>query len=375
MEESYELLKKILSIPSVNGTDDEGEVASYLKEVFDAEQIPARIQRIDTTHANVIAVLEGEDPSKTVVWNGHLDTVPYGNRDEWSTDPACPVEKEGYVYARGASDMKSGLAAMVSALCRFHRSGRKPHCNVLFLGTCDEEKNGLGANQILKEYSMDGISGLLIGEPTGCRLGIAQKGCLWLEIRAKGKTSHGAYPEEGCNAIDYGVRVASEIKSYVEGFSHFLLKSATAQITMISGGVAPNMTPDECTVLMDIRMVPALTEAMVLAEAKRIAEGLEKAIPELKFQFTVKNSRRSVEISKDHEMTVKLADRVARQGLPVEYVGINYFTDASVLVKDAPDIGVLLFGPGEPGMAHKPNERVQLKSYEDAIEILMTMLS
>ncbi len=80
-------------------------IANYLKE----KHIDAFVQQIDETHANIIAKLEGKS-SETVVWNGHLDTVPYGNTEEWNTDPSIPVERNGRIYARGASDMKSGLA-------------------------------------------------------------------------------------------------------------------------------------------------------------------------------------------------------------------------------------------------------------------------
>lgn len=374
MEDPVELLKQILSIPSVNGRDDEGKVAEYLQKVFLANGILARVQRMDETHANVIAVLEGENPSKIMVWNGHLDTVPYGNRKKWDTDPAVPEEKEGYLYARGASDMKSGLAAMVSALIRFQALGKKPSHTLLFLGTCDEEKNGLGALKALEEFSMSKVSGLLIGEPTGCRLGIAQKGCLWLEIQVNGKTSHGAYPEEGCNAVEKGYFLALKLGEYVKSFSHPVLQHSTAQVTQISGGVAPNMTPDECRILMDIRMVPGLTKQMVLGKAEEIARTEEKYGSALKYRFEVKNDRRAIEISSHHEITKKLAHAIRKQNLPEEYIGINYFTDASILARDFIETGVILFGPGEPGMAHKPNERVEIERYLKAIEVLIEMI-
>ena len=75
--------------------------------------------------------------------------------------------------------MKSGLAAMVYLLGEIGESGEKPEQTILFLGTCDEEKSGLGAEKILEEIDLSSGSLLLIGEPTGCKLGVAQKGCIW----------------------------------------------------------------------------------------------------------------------------------------------------------------------------------------------------
>lgn len=150
MDGAVELLKELLTIRSVNGRDDEGAVAEYLCKYFEQSGISAHIQRIDATHANVLAELEGESDDAPIFWNGHLDTVPYGDTGEWKTDPAVPVERDGFLYGRGASDMKSGLAAMVYALCEYKKSGRPVPHTIHFLGTCDEEKGGIGAQGDLK---------------------------------------------------------------------------------------------------------------------------------------------------------------------------------------------------------------------------------
>jgi len=376
MKEAVQLLKDLLAIPSVNGRDDEGKMAEYLCEYFKAAGLASFVQRLDETHANVIAVLEGGEENPPVLWNGHLDTVPYGERAEWESDPAVPAERDGFLYARGASDMKSGLAAMVYALCACKKSGARVPRTIRFIGTCDEEKNGLGARGILKEGLLGSAAELLIGEPTGCRMGVAQKGCLWLEMEVSGRTSHGAYPEEGCNAVEEAAALAGDIRDYVTSYIHPVLGASTAQITQIQGGVAPNMTPDACTLLMDIRMVPGLTKDMILAEAKRLAEERGRLAKGLfRAEFHVKNDRRAIETAPEHSFAERLSRCIEKNGLKTELTGINYFTDASILAADAPEKAVLLFGPGEPGMAHKPNERVELARYEKAIEILMDFIA
>ena len=114
-EDAVKLLKDILEIPSVNGKDDEGAVAEYLDQYFKSYGIESRVDRIDETHANVIALIPGES-GETEIWNGHLDTVPYGDLDKWETEPWKVEEREGKLFARGASDMKSGLAAILCLL-------------------------------------------------------------------------------------------------------------------------------------------------------------------------------------------------------------------------------------------------------------------
>ncbi len=253
-EEALKLLKELLALPTVNGRDDEGSAAKYLDAYFKAHGIESRVDRIDQTHANVLAFIPGQS-EETVIWNGHLDTVPYGDPKNWDSDPSVPTEKEGKIYARGASDMKSGLAAMAYALTHLPNPPKK---SIQFIGTCDEEKGGIGARRVVEENQLCQSDFMIIGEPTDLRPGIAQKGCLWLRIRIMGATSHGAYPEKGVNAIHYLFRLADKLKDYVSNFRHPVLGASTAQVNWISGGAAYNMTADLCQAVLDIRMTPGL---------------------------------------------------------------------------------------------------------------------
>lgn len=374
-KKSIALLKEIIAIPSVNGADNEGAVAEFIANYLKEKHIDAFVQQIDETHANIIAKLEGKS-SETVVWNGHLDTVPYGNTEEWNTDPSIPVEKNGRIYARGASDMKSGLAAMVYLLGEIGESGEKPEQTILFLGTCDEEKSGLGAEKILEEIDLSSGSLLLIGEPTGCKLGVAQKGCIWAQLNISGKTSHGAYPEEGYNAVEYGMKIVHRIKKWVTEYEHRLLGTATAQVTMIQGGIAPNMTPDFAEILLDIRIVPGISAEDVEKKIKKICrEEVEETNGEVKFEVRIKNARRAIEIAEEERWLKEFKAYLKQNDAETEEIGINYFTDASILTKKESEIPVLLFGPGEPRLAHKPNEFVELEKYEKYIEILGEIFS
>lgn len=364
------LLGRILSISSINGEDNECEIAEFIYRYLKENNVRATIQYIDKKHANVLAVVPGKK-RQSVIWNGHLDTVPYGEIEEWETDPKIPKEKEGKIYARGASDMKSGLAAMVYLLGEIGISGEKPENTIYFLGTCDEEKGGIGAKKILEQNYMSEAELLLIGEPTGCRLGVAQKGCLWTEISVQGITSHGAYPWEGCNAIEYGGEMFLGLKEWVESFEHDVLGNATVQITMANGGVAPNMTPDCAKFFLDIRTVPGLDTQMLLKKIEEIGEELYvESGRRVGFDVKVLNERKAIELSKDSEWLKYFKECMEKDGERPEEIGINYFTDASILTAEGKEMPVLLFGPGEPYMAHKPNEYVEIEKYKKYIRLL-----
>lgn len=369
--EAITFLEEVMSIPSVNGTDDEGKVAEYLYDYFQSCGLSCSIDRIDSRHANVTAWMDGADPKHIVLWNGHLDTVPYGDRDAWKYAPEIPVKENGCLYGRGASDMKSGLAAMAWVLGQMKKQGKVSACNLLFVGTCDEERGGLGASALLNKGILNRVDAMVIGEPTGNNLGIAQKGCLWLEITGKGKTSHGAYPERGWNAISSCMEIAAAVKEKTETISHPILGTATAQVTQITGGVAPNMTPDSCTLLMDIRLVPPMTAEEVIRWAEEAAsEHGKKSQGKFEYSLKICNNRGAIEISENHPLTERFREELIRSGFAPAYTGINYFTDASVFIREIPRVPVLLFGPGDPELAHQPNESVDLKLYEASIQIL-----
>ena len=220
--EALALLKHILDIPSVNGKDREQETAVYLAEYLKRKGMETRVQLIDEHHGNVIGVLRGKT-EETILFNGHLDTVPYGDINEWNTNPAVCAEQDGRLYARGASDMKSGLAVMAFVLGELAESGCVPQKTIVFAGTCDEERGGLGAKEIIKEYPDLFPKLLLIGEPTSCQAGVAQKGCIWLKLSVSGKTSHGAEPWQGINALEQGFGLLADLREELMREEHPVL--------------------------------------------------------------------------------------------------------------------------------------------------------
>ena len=370
MYDAETFLMEVLKIPTVNGKDNERNLAVFLRDFLKDCGVSAVVQEIDSKHANVVGVLEGRS-KETVIWNGHLDTVPYGKMGEWKTEPSVPVKKNGCIYARGASDMKSGLAAMTYALGNMKSKGIVPSHTIYFCGTCDEEKGGLGAKHLLESQMLGEPVLLLIGEPTGLRPGTAQKGCIWLQMKLHGRTSHGAYPGQGINAVEYGIRIFEDLKKCLEDYSHEILGAPTCQITMAEGGIVPNMTPDTAEFMLDIRVIPGVTTLMVSEWVHKIIDRYsQETNGELKVEVHVKNDRQAIEIDSTNPWLKKLQWELELEGLSKERLGINYFTDASILTKGIPDTPVLLCGPGHPETAHKPNEYIEIEKYLQYITIL-----
>jgi len=364
-QETHELLRRALAIRTINGENNERVLAEFLRGYFSGYGIPSVVE-----DGNIKAVVPGSDTAHRIVLNGHLDTVPYGDVSLWNSDPAQPVEKDGRVYARGASDMKSGLCAMVAALCSIVEKNKRPRRTVVFLGTADEEKDGAGANLAASQKICEGAELLLIAEPTGGAVGISQKGCLWLQCTVRGRASHGAYPWEGINAVTAGFEFAENLRKYVELFIDPLFGNSTLSCNMISGGTANNIVPDRCVLTLDIRMVSLLSEDKILECASGIAECMKLSGKVLAIDFEVLNYRKSIRVQPDNAEAARLRASIETiTDFQYPDIGINFFTDASVLVKDLPGIPVILYGPGNPDTAHKANEYVEFAKYDEAVQV------
>lgn len=201
-----ELLARMIAIDTQNPGGSERKLAETIAD--ELRNVPCRcwIQPVDGgRRANVFAHIEGWSEEGALVLNGHLDTVPNGGM--WAENPQRACIQNGRMYGRGASDMKSGLAVLLAAFKRRAMENRIPRRGIWFVGTCDEEASGLGARAALNQIH-GRVSALLIGEPTAGEIGLAAKGCIWLKLRGSGRTSHGAYPERGVDAIGPSQRLS-----------------------------------------------------------------------------------------------------------------------------------------------------------------------
>lgn len=367
-----QLLKNLLSIPTANPPGNERALAEYIAGYLRDTPCEVYCQAVSEGRTNVVAVLRGKSKENALMLNGHLDTVPFGSG--WDSDPTTPAEDGDLLYARGASDMKGGLAAMLYAFRRFALGGKTPERDVIFLGTADEEADGLGAHAAGKTGLLERVGTVLIGEPTGNRIGIASKGVLWLEVHVAGRASHGAYPDRGINAVRLAIALADGIENLLTGQSHPLLAASTCTVTRIGGGIKINMVPDACDMLLDIRTTPGVDQDALLKRIGGLAEALERAHPGARVRLETLTNRPSVLAEESGAAVRRVADIVRGvTGRSPEHTGTAFFSDASVFCRYA-SAEYILLGPGESDQAHQPNERVSLAQYRQAAEIYARIL-
>lgn len=199
---------------------------------------------------------------------GHVDVVPPGPVDRWTSDPFAPAERDGYLYGRGAADMKTSVAAMVTAAERLAAANPDHPGSIALLLTADEEGDAIHGTAAVVEALLergDAIDACIVGEPTSAtRLGDTVKngrrGSLNGVLRVRGVQCHIAYPERGRNPIHAALPALAELAAveWDRGDEHF--PQTSFQISNVHAGTgAVNVIPGELEVRFNLRFSPAST--------------------------------------------------------------------------------------------------------------------
>src|SRR5699024_10637792 len=143
--------------------DNEIEVCEYFQKLFQQHGITSTIEKVDERRANLIAEIGETGP--VIGISGHMDVVSEGDRSQWSYEPFQLTENDGFLYGRGAADMKSGLAALAIALIEINNSNTLNYGKIRFLATSGEEMEQLGSQSLYEQGYMDDVEALIIAEP------------------------------------------------------------------------------------------------------------------------------------------------------------------------------------------------------------------
>jgi succinyl-diaminopimelate desuccinylase len=210
---------------------------------------------------------------------GHTDVVPSGPPDEWHTDPFTPVIKDGVLYGRGAADMKSGLAAMLTASEAFVGEYPNHRGTLAFLITSDEEGPSVDGTrrvvEVLRERQ-ERIDWCLVGEPSsertlGDTIKIGRRGSLSGRLTVHGIQGHIAYPQSADNPVHALAPALAELTSrtWDQGNEHF--QPTTFQVSNISAGTgAPNVIPGELRARFNLRFSTVQTVDTLKAQVEEI---------------------------------------------------------------------------------------------------------
>lgn len=253
-----DLTAKLIRCPSV--TPEEGGALVLLQNLLESAGFACtRVDRGGVS--NLFARWGDKGHAKTIGFNGHTDVVPIGNRDDWTVDPFGAEIRDGFLYGRGATDMKSGVAAFAAAAVDFVTQ-TPPDGALIIAITGDEEGDAdHGTRALLDHMDANGeqMSVCLVGEPTcpdrmGEMMKIGRRGSLSAWVTVTGVQGHSAYPHRARNPLPAMARLMDLLASHEldRGTEHFDA-STLAVVTIDTGNPATNVIPAQCRATVNIR--------------------------------------------------------------------------------------------------------------------------
>jgi acetylornithine deacetylase len=372
MSSTIALLRDLVSIDSVNpslvpGARGEAEIAQRIASELLSIGLHVEITEVAPGRPNVVGTLDGRSPGPALMLCGHIDTVGVAGMDK----PFEPREHDGRLYARGAQDMKGGVAAMIGAARTIAESGGLASGRLVVAAVIDEEHASLGADALVTKVRADAA---VVTEPTDLDIAVAHKGFQWIEVETHGRAAHGSRPQEGRDAILAMGRVLAAFEALDRelqaGQRHPLLGTSSLHASTISGGREWSSYPDHCVLQVERRTLPGEADTEGLAEALAILERLQRHDREFEAEAALIFGRKPYEIDPVHPLPDLLAAAASSVGHTSKLVGMSFWTDAAIL--GAAGIPSVLFGPGGAGL-HSTEEYVRLRDVEICRDALVSL--
>jgi succinyl-diaminopimelate desuccinylase len=366
-EETITFLRDLVRVPSVNPPGDVAEAVAVCQQPLIAAGFS--VCTFDNAPGKPNLVAEwGPEAGPSLAFNAHLDVVPIGDESAWTHPPFAAEIANGRVYGRGAGDDKASVTAQVMGAIALARSGVPLHGRIVVTEVADEETSGDGANCVIANAGLDPI-GVIVGEQTLNRVAIGEKGTAGVHITVIGRTAHGALPWEGANAVEgiaqVIVALGNELHPRLRERTHPYFMPSSASVNLIEGGVKANVVPDRCAIFIDRRIVPGEDPVETTAEIRAIAEQAVANLPGLSVVVIPSFEMRAATMSDPNGPLAQAMLTANRHlGLTTEVTGFSMATDARHFA--AAGYNTIIYGPGDPRLAHVPDEWVGIDEVLDA---------
>jgi len=329
----------------------------------------------------LVARLAGGGGGRSLLLNGHIDAVPCGDLARWDSHPLAAEVRDGFLYGRGANDMKGAIAAFVHVLECLRAEGVQLRGDVIVAANSEEESSGVGSLRVVQR-GVRADAGIC-GEPTGFDVWAACRGSLNVRVTVPGRTGHAEMPQAGwreggaVNAIEKLEPVLGAIRALREDWRtradgrHPLLSPPDIVPTLVRGGEWMVTYPDVCSLTCDSQYLPVRVDAAGYGKGVReeIAARLRAAAaadPWLaEHPITVEFIAETVpaEVPDDHEIVRLALQTVGELGREGRISALDSWHDAATFTLfGTPTVS---FGPGGFETAHRENERVPLQDLVD----------
>lgn len=345
------------------------ELGRYVAAELTRLGLEVDVQTLAETRVNVIGTLKGSGGGKSLLLNGHLDTVGV----EGMSEPYSARVSNGKLYGRGAQDMKGSLAAMLAAVKTLKDSDVSLKGDVLLTFVADEEARSIGMEHLVKTYRADAA---IITEPTDMQLCLAHRGFIWFEVETFGRAAHGSRYAEGVDANMHMALFLAEVhklnQDLLQRTPHPLAGPPSLHVAQVNGGTENSTYAAHCKAVIERRTIPNESVAQCSQELQTILDVLSKSIPDFQAKLTVNFERSPFEISPTAPIIQSLEAAMSKQlNAKTKHTGGLFWTDAALLA-DA-GINTVLIGPVGAGL-HSAEEWVDLNSLTDLAHVLTDVM-
>ncbi|HOL22368.1 MAG TPA: ArgE/DapE family deacylase [bacterium] len=388
-QEAINFLKELIKFPSVTG-EGEKEAQDYVKEAFsqfgrvELVPVPADIEKdpeytfaekpLDySDRKNIILKIPSSGGGRSLILNSHIDVVP---AKVWK-DAFKPVEKDGFIYGRGACDAKGQIATIYLTLLALKSCGIRLKGELTVQSVIEEEVGGNGALALIREgYKADAV---LVLEPTGLKISPANRGAVWYRLEVQGKSVHMGRITEGVNAIEKTCLLMHRLKEYerrlIEESKNVPLFEKYKQPVQVNFGTIkgdgwPSMVCGYVVLEGGVGFLPNKDLAMIKKELKDIIEGCGDhwIINNYKLSFP-KLHNDAYAIPPDHPIVETIRKAAISSGIVPDVEGFIASCDARLFNKVG-KMPVVVFGPGKLEDAHSDTEKIDIEEIKKAAEIL-----
>lgn len=396
--EACELLKRMIEIPSC--TFEEELVADFLFAYLEqkAEELKAaegvgrekgrssfKVLRIAN---NIIAIPDSYNPQlQTLMLNAHIDTVKPA--ESYTNNPYQAIERDGKIYGLGSNDDGGSVVALVETFLHFATNETLNSVNIILVLCAEEERSGAGGvTKVLEQLPQHGIKVdfAIVGEPTGMRAAVAERGLLVLDGTAYGVSGHAARGE-GENALYKAMDAIHALRKFKFAKHSQLMGSVKLTVTQINAGTVHNVIPDRCTFVVDIRPTEQYTNPEILALLQNeVGDSCTLVARNLK--------NRSSATPQDHllmKAVVECGIETFVSPTTSDWMRLSYTASAkacinthagtqksgfeSIRTMEIEDIPAIKIGPGDSTRSHKADEYILKEEIERGIKTYIQLIA
>jgi succinyl-diaminopimelate desuccinylase len=362
------LTRELLAFNTINPPGMERACARRLGAILEAAGFRLAYHEFAESRTSLVATLGGAPGGKPpICFTGHIDTVPLGAK-AWSRDAFAGETDGDRLYGRGATDMKSGIAAFVVAALELAADlARGPGLTLVI--TAGEEIGCEGARFLADRKLLDRAGAIVVAEPTANYPYVGHKGLAWFEIETTGVTAHGSMPEVGDNAIVKMARVIDDLQGFrfpVE--NHAVMGKPTLSVGTIRGGLNTNSVPDEARITVDTRTVPGIDHVALCDSLAKLLAPRKASVRKIVDTPALYTEPSDAWVQEVFEVCTPFV------GARPQPRTITFSTDGADLKRGYGGPPALILGPGEPQLAHQTDEWCSMERIGQSVEIFRELM-